>query len=117
MDEGRWSRRPFFTIALDLQLLVGLLLHLGLSPLTQMAFENVAAAMRSPSLRFWAVEHPFGMVIALVLVHVVRVRIRKAATDVSRHKLAAILFGIALVVILLSSPWPGTPNARPLLPW
>ena len=107
----------FFTIVLDLQLLVGLLLHLVLSPLTQMAFENVAATMGNPILRFWVVEHPFGMVIALVLAHVGRVRIRKAVSDLSRHKLAALFFGIALVVILLLTPWPGTLNARPLLPW
>ena len=107
----------WFTAALDLQLLVGLLLHLALSPLTQAAMENVAATMQNPSLRFWFVEHPFGMVIALVLAHVGRVRIRRASTDVSRHRIAAILFGIAMVAILLSLPWPGTLNARPLFPW
>ena len=107
----------WFTAALDLQLLAGLVLYLVLSPLTQMALENVAATMRNPSLRFWAVEHPFGMLVALVLAHVARVRIRKAATDASRHQVAAILFGIVMVVLLLSSPWPSTPNARPLFPW
>ena len=107
----------WFTAALDLQLLVGLLLHLALSPLTQAAMENVAATMQNPSLRFWFVEHPFGMVIALVLAHVGRVRIRRASTDASRHRIAAILFGIAMVAILLSLPWPGTLNARPLFPW
>ena len=123
-----WSgRRPWttadnragiwFTAALDLQLLAGLLLYLVLSPLTQMAFENIAATMGDTSLRFWSVEHPFGMLIALVLAHVGRVRIRKATTDASRHRSATILFAIAMVVILLSSPWPGTSNARPLLPW
>ena len=107
----------WFTAALDLQLLVGLLLHLALSPLTQAAMENVAATMQNPSLRFWFVEHPFGMVIALVLAHVGRVRIRRASTDANRHRVAAILFGIAMVAILLSLPWPGTLNARPLFPW
>lgn len=107
----------WFTIALDLQLLAGLWLHLAVSPLTQAAMENIAAAMRDPGLRFWFVEHPFGMAIALVLAHVGRVRIRKAADDASRHKVAAILFALAMVVILLSSPWPGTPNARPWFRW
>ena len=107
----------WFTAALDLQLLAGLLLYLALSPLTQTAMENIVATMQNPSLRFWSVEHPFGMVIALVLAHVGRVRIRRASTDVSRHRIAAILFGIAMVAILLSLPWPGTLNARPLFPW
>ena len=107
----------WFTIALDLQLLTGLLLYLALSPLTRTALENFAATMRIPGLRFWSVEHPFGTVIALVLAHVGRVRIRKATTDASRHKVAAILLAIAMVVILMSVPWPGTPNARPLFRW
>ena len=107
----------WFTIALEIQLLAGLLLYFVLSPLTQMALENIAATMRNPSLRFWSVEHPFGMVVALVLAHVGRVRIRKATTDAGRHEVAAIVFAIAMVVILLSSPWPGTPNARPWFRW
>jgi hypothetical protein len=107
----------WFTIALDVQLLAGLLLYLVLSPLTQAAFEDVGATMRNPALRFWTVEHPFGMVIALALAHVGRVRIRKATTDIGRHQVAAILFALALVVILLSLPWPGALNARPLLRW
>jgi hypothetical protein len=107
----------WFVAALDLQLLVGLLLYVVLSPLTQMAKDNMAAAMRDPSLRFWAVEHPLGIVVALVLAHVGRVRIRKASTNDRRHRVAAVFFGIALLVILASTPWPGTPNARPLFPW
>ena len=107
----------WFTASLDVQLLAGLALYLVLSPLTQMAFADMPATMRNPGLRFWSVEHPFGMVIALVLAHVGRVRIRKATTDTGRHQVAAILFAIALVVILLSLPWPGTLNARALFRW
>lgn len=107
----------WFVAALDLQLLVGLALHLVLSPLTQIAMSDPGAAMQSSGLRFWFVEHPFGMVVALILAHVGRVRIRKAATDLGRHKTAAILFGLALLIIVLASPWPGMANARPLLPW
>lgn len=107
----------WFVAALDLQFLVGLALHLGLSPLTQIAMSDPGTAMQSSGLRFWFVEHPLGMMIALVLAHVGRVRIRKAATDVSRHKRAAIFFALAFLAIVLSSPWPGMANARPLLPW
>ncbi|MDA1183532.1 MAG: hypothetical protein O2930_02670 [Acidobacteria bacterium] len=107
----------WFVAALDLQLLVGLVLHVILSPLTQIAMSDPAAAMQNSALRFWFVEHPFGMVVALVLAHVGRVRIRKAATDISRHKAATIFFTLALIVIVLASPWPGMANARPLLPW
>lgn len=124
---GWTGRRPWtaadsraglwFTIALDLQLLAGLWLYLALSPLTSMALESMADTMRNSSLRFWSVEHPFGMMVALILAHVGRVYVRKATTGASRHRVAAVLFSVALVVILLSSPWPGTANARPLVRW
>ena len=107
----------WFTAALDLQLLVGLLLYLALSPLTEVAMGDPAAAMQNSGLRYWLVEHPLGVFVGLVFAHVGRVRIRRASTDATRHKVAAIFFGIALVAVLASTPWPGTPNARPLFPW
>jgi hypothetical protein len=99
---------------LDLQLLIGLVLYFGLSPITRAAFQDFGAAMGNSMLRFWAVEHIFGMVIAVALAHVGRVRVRKMTDPVRRHKLAAIFFGLALVAIVATIPWPGTPAARPL---
>lgn len=106
----------WFTMLLDLQVLLGLLLYVWLSPITHEAFRDVGAAMKSSSLRFWAVEHIFGMLLALGLAHVGRVRIRRADMP-GRRRLAAIFFGLALVAVLASIPWPGMPNARPLLRW
>lgn len=106
----------WFTMLLDVQMLIGLLLYVWLSPSTHEAFRDVGAAMKSSGLRFWAVEHIFGMLVALALAHVGRARIRKADLG-RRHRLAAIFFGLALVAILASIPWPGTPNGRPLLRW
>lgn len=106
----------WFVMMLDLQVLIGLLLYVWLSPVTHQAFRDIGATMKSRSLRFWAVEHIFGMVLALALAHIGRVRIRKA--DISRRgRLAVIFFALALVAILASIPWPGTVNARPLLRW
>jgi formate/nitrite transporter FocA (FNT family) len=71
--------------------------------------------MRIDTVRFFTVEHLAGMIIGIALVHIGRVKIRKT-TDVSRkHRLAMIFFGIALVMIIISIPWPGMPVARPLL--
>lgn len=105
----------WFVIAMDVQLLLGLALYLRLSPLTQAALQDFGAAMRNSTLRFWAVEHLVGMLVALALVHVGRVRIRKTTDAVRRHRVAAMFFGLALLAILLTIPWPGMPTARPLL--
>lgn len=105
---GMW-----LTASLDLQLLLGLIL-LFLSPVTQSAFVDMAAAMRAAPIRFFAVEHPVGMIVAIALAHVGRVRVRKAADSESKHKQALIFFGLSLLVLLLSIPWPIGPGARSL---
>ena len=105
----------FFMICCDLQLLIGLALYLVFSPTVQAAFGNIAAAMRNPEYRFFVVEHAFGMLIAIVLAHVGRVRSKKANTDAARFKGAAIFYGLALLIILGVIPWPGMPAGRPLI--
>lgn len=105
---GRW-----FTILLDVQLLIGLLLYFVLSPFTTAALGDFGGAMKNPQLRFFAVEHTFGMVIALALAHIGTAKLKKAPTG-RRPRLAMIFYGLALVAILVSIPWPGMPAGRPL---
>lgn len=124
---GWRSRRPWtlpderagfwFLMTLDLQFLLGLLLYGVLSPITWAAFQDFGGAMRDSLARFWAVEHAFGMIVAIALAHIGRSRVHKTGNDGKRHKLAAIFFTLALIVILASIPWPGLKHGRPLLPW
>ena len=124
---GWRSRRPWtlpderagfwFLMTLDLQFLLGLLLYGVLSPITWGAFQDFGAAMRDSVARFWAVEHAFGMLAAITLAHIGRARVHKTGNDGRRHKLAAIFFTLALVLILASIPWPPLKHGRPLLPW
>lgn len=106
----------WFSTVLDTQFLLGLVLYIFLSPLTHAAFRDLGDTMRNSGLRFWAVEHVFGMIIGVALVHVGRVRARKT-DSLRRHRVVAIFFGLALVAILVSIPWPGMPAGRPLLRW
>ncbi|PYR88266.1 MAG: hypothetical protein DMF84_29180 [Acidobacteria bacterium] len=103
-----------FTIGFDLQFLVGLLLYFVLSPITTMALQHMDAAMRTATLRYWAVEHPSAMLVALVLAHVGRVVVRRAA-EAKKGRMALIFFAIALLVIIGMTPWPNMPGQRPLL--
>jgi hypothetical protein len=106
-----------FTRALDVQFLLGLVLYLALSPTTHAALRDFGGAMANSALRFWAVEHVFGMLIGLALAHVGHVRVKRLGLDARRHKVAAIFFTLAMIAILASVPWPGTPNARPFIRW
>jgi hypothetical protein len=119
LGRKRWSELDtklgvWFVASLDLQMLIGLALYLGLSPFTTLAFQDFGAAMRHAPLRFWAVEHTALMVLAVVLAHIGRARSKRITDDVRRHRVSAIFMTLALVAILLAIPWPGTPNGRPL---
>ncbi len=106
---GKW-----FTILLDTQLVIGLLLYGVLSPLTRAVFSDFGGAMGDRVLRFWAVEHSFGMLLGLIAVHVARARTRRTVDAVRKHRIAAIGFGIGLLIILMSIPWPFMSYGRDL---
>jgi hypothetical protein len=99
----------WFTILLDVQLLVGLALYLFISPNTTAAMHDFGAAMHAPATRFFLVEHPFGMIIAIALAHVGKIRGDRGAPH------AKTFFALSLLVLLASQPWPGLPYGRPLL--
>jgi hypothetical protein len=121
--QGRRSWTPaddrvgmLFSVAVDIQVLLGLLLYFVWSPYTALAMDDFGNAMRSPDLRFWAVEHGFGALVGVALLHIGRARVRKATDALRKHRTAAIFFALALIAIAAAVPWPGTPNARPLIP-
>ena len=97
--------------------MIGLVLYFALSPVTTAALSDFGGAMKVSALRFWAVEHTFGMLVAIALAHAGRSKTRKLTDAAARHRVAAICYGLALVAILVSIPWPGLPNARPLIRW
>jgi hypothetical protein len=103
-----------FIIAIDVQTLLGLVLYVGISPITAIAFQNLAAAMRDASLRFFVVEHAVGMVIAVALAHIGRVRVRRSIAAHDKQKTTILFVALALIVMLLAIPWPGMPGGRPL---
>ena len=108
-QSGRW-----FSISLDLQVLLGLLLYAFLSPIASHAFADMGAAMRDPILRFWAVEHVTMMLAALVLAHIGSARARRASTSAAKHRTSLIFYALALLAVLAAIPWPFMADARPL---
>ena len=96
----------FFMIFFDLQLVAGLLLYFVTSPIVKTALADMKFAMKESTLRFYAVEHITMAVIAFVLVHIGYSKVKKATTAAQKHKTALIFFGIALLLVLLLTPWP-----------
>ncbi|MGE3518651.1 MAG: hypothetical protein AB7J63_06850 [Vicinamibacterales bacterium] len=103
-----------FMLAVDLQLLAGLMLYFGLSPFTTQGLTDLGVAVHNPVLRYWTVEHPFAMVAALVLVRVGRVLALNARSAEAARTRRLVCFAVATAMMLAATPWPGLPNARPL---
>ncbi|NIM95491.1 MAG: hypothetical protein GTO18_17475 [Anaerolineales bacterium] len=100
-----------YTISLDIQLLIGILL-VFFSPIVEVALSNFSAALETEQLRFFIIEHIPLMVIAIVLAHIGNARAKKVEGDRNRHKQALIWYSLSLAGVILAIPW-----WRPLLPW
>ena len=108
----RWALVTMMT--LDIQMLLGLLLYLVVSPNMQEILRNFGTAMKDPTSRFWAVEHISAMMAAVIVAHVGRVLARKAQTPDAKRVRLLVCFGIATVLMVIGMPWPGRPGGRPL---
>ena len=103
--KGHNTRSAIFVGFFHLQVLMGLIIYFALSPVVQTAFEDFGVAMKNSDLRFWAVEHGFIMIVAAVVAQIGRIKIKKAASDVLKHKATFVYFLIALILVLSRIPW------------
>jgi hypothetical protein len=85
----------FFTSALDLQVLLGIILYIGVL---------VGAYFPKTSIIRVSFEHVLMMFIALAIVHVIRSRAKKTEGDLAKHRLTAIGYIIALVIVIVAIP-------------
>lgn len=103
-----------FVVFVDLQLVVGLALYLGVSPIIPHSLAGLRAAMKVDFQRFYAVEHAFGMLVAVALIHVAAVRSRKMADPVLKHRRWVTGLVVAFAVMMALIPWPVASYGRPL---
>ena len=104
----------FFISSLHLQLLIGLILYFGLSPVVQSFFADVKGSMKNAELRFFGMEHFVGTVVGIIVAQVGSIRAKKQISDAGKFRTAFFWFLIATVIILLMIPF-GIWNAeRPM---
>ncbi|MBX7242088.1 MAG: cytochrome B [Bacteroidia bacterium] len=94
-----------FTIVMDIQLLTGLYLYFK-SAAFQSLTSDFGATMKSTYLRFFGIEHLIGMLIALILVHAGRSRVKKYAESGKKYRIGLIFYALALIIMLAMIPWP-----------
>lgn len=98
----------FTMICADILLLIGLYQWAfgktwGLKSIKELGFSEV---MKIPAARFFAVEHFLGMLIAIILIHIGYNYAKKPLPDAVKHRRTILFFSLALLIILISIPWP-----------
>ena len=89
-------------VAAHITLLIGLYQYfVGPVGYKLIAQNGFAAVMKDSALRFWAVEHITGMLLAIILITVARGKAKR-----NQYNAASWLYLVALIIILAVVPWP-----------
>jgi len=105
------TNKPFANIHKKLGLWLMICAHLTLVVgLVMLAMDLSSLADRSmimsnDALRLKFVEHPIAMIIAIVLITIGKGVAKKNVSDLKKHRKSAVLYLIALVIILAMIPW------------
>jgi hypothetical protein len=107
-----------FVASVDLQVVLGISLYFGVSPLARAARAlwssgGISALWAAPELRFMGLLHPLLALLAAVVAHAAWIAARRSAEPGARH--ARLAWGAALSALLLLAavPWPFLGHERP----
>lgn len=113
-DKKLWL---FTMIAAHITLLIGLYQVLaGRYGILTTTLPEGTSVMKSNFYRFFWVEHPVAMILAIVFITLGRGMSKKPVADTIKFKKAFWFFIIALILILIATPWPFRSIGRPLFP-
>ena len=105
----------FMMISADIQLLLGLALYFMKGWFSVLTGGNLN--MSDKYQRFWSIEHMTGMLIAIILIHIAYSAAKKNIPDAAKFKKLFWFTLVALLVILITIPWPGRELiGRPMFP-
>ena len=99
---GKDKLALFAFISTHLQLLLGLILYLFLSPYVMFNEDTMADAQT----RFYTVEHFAGMILAIVIITIGYVRAKRQVELNKGWKTIGVFYLIGLLIIIASIPWP-----------
>jgi hypothetical protein len=104
-------------ISAHLTLLIGIYQWI-VGPFGLKAFQlNGGGVMKDSVMRFWAVEHPTAMLIAIILITIGYGQRKSRHTSRIQRRRTLIYYFLALVAILIAIPWPFREViGRPLIP-
>lgn len=102
------NARKYTVIFAHIQLVIGLLLYF-FGPLTQYFMSNFSTAVKVKEIRFYGMEHSIVMILVIALLTIGSALSKKKSENRAKFKVLAVWFTIALILILLMTPWPFSP--------
>jgi hypothetical protein len=111
--DDRWHSG--FVHVLRVQVVLGLLLYLLLSPMSAAFWHNPSASMKVSELRFFGLEHPVMMLLAVGIADGIRGRSKKLHNDRQRQRRVCLSTLLVLALMLAAVPWPFMHAKRPWL--
>ncbi len=95
-------------ISSHIMLVIGMIQYLFGAQGINLFKANGSAVMKDPILRYFAVEHIFVMLVAIILITIGRISSKKATSNLLANKRLFWYTLIALILILSRIPWPFT---------
>ncbi|GAA0736343.1 MULTISPECIES: hypothetical protein [Flavobacteriaceae] len=95
----------FTLITSHIQLLLGLIFFFVSDYMALISDMGMNSIMGNDDLRSKIIEHPFAMIIAVVLITIGYSKHKKKLTSKPKFKLLAIFYTIALAFVLYMIPW------------
>lgn len=95
----------FTLIVTHIQLLLGILLFIVSDYISLISEMGMSTLMKNDVLRSNIIEHPFTMILAVILVTVGYSKHKKKLTSKPKFKMIAVFYTLALILILAKIPW------------
>ena len=118
INKSKWQPKDDATLwvfdqIFGYQILFGLVLWAGTSPLTKMVFKNFSVIQEDPVLFFWFLRHPLTMIVAMGFFQGGYDKFKEAVPE-KKNKILLFTLIITLVIILSAIPWSNLIFGRPL---
>lgn len=91
----------FAMVGFHTQVLIGLILYF-----LEGRYQIDADVMGNSLARFFAVEHIFGMIVAMIIITIGRSKSKKIDSSEHKHQKIFTFYLIGLLITLISIPWP-----------
>jgi heme A synthase len=95
----------FTLIVMHIQLIIGVILFFVSDYLSLISEEGMGGIMKDSTLRSNIIEHPFTMILVVILITIGYSKHKKKLTSTSKFKTIAIFYTLSLLLVLAMIPW------------